>query len=416
MKNKNPKILLIAQHFYPEMVSTGLHMTELTTKWKELYPKSAITVFTSNSTKKGLKEELISKQEYKGVEIIRVKSIGKQHGNILNRLIYSLGFILKTLVYLLKNVKKHDVFLITTNPPFLGILILVIHKLFKKPYVIISYDVYPQILNSLNILKEKSLIYKLWYKLNTLVYLNASKVVSIGNDMTDILLTQIGTENRSKIELIHNWSDKDVVKHIDPKKNEFMLKHKLVDKKIILYSGTLGSTHNVEDILIASQDLKDHSDILFLFIGGGAKEKIVYNFIKENNSENLILLPFQPFEILSQTLSSATISVVCLDDKFTGLSVPSKTYGLMAARKPVLALMHEESEIAKAISKYQFGKIWNKTSKKKLSELILDMLHDQSILDKMADNGYNIFLDLYEIQISVKKYNNLVNTIISKDD
>jgi hypothetical protein len=88
----------------------------------------------------------------------------------------------------------------------------------------------------------------------------------------------------------------------------------------------------------------------------------------------------------------------------------------MAVRKPILALMHEESEIAKSISKYQFGKVWNKSNNNKLSELILEMLHDHSNLEKMGDNGFNTFLNLYDIEISVRKYNDLVNSIINKDD
>jgi glycosyltransferase involved in cell wall biosynthesis len=416
MDLKHPKVLLIAQHFYPELVSTGLHMTELTTKWKELYPEVSIKVFTSNSTKKGLKEKVIPEEEYKGVEIKRVKSIGKQHGNIFNRIIFSLGFILKTLMYLLKNANKHDVFLITTNPPFLGILILLIHKLFKKPYIIISYDIYPQILKSLNIIKKSNIIYKLWYHLNTIVYKNSAKVVSIGDDMTEILLSQIGSDYKNKIELIHNWSDKDSVNYISPEKNDFLKSQNLIDKKILLYSGTFGATHNIEDILQASLELKNNIDILFLFIGGGAKEKVLINFIKEHKSENIILLPFQPFEMLSQTLSSATISIVCLDERFTGLSVPSKTYGLMAAKQPILALVCNNSEIAKTIEKFKFGKVWNKSSQQNLSALILEMLDNNEDLKTMANNGYNAFINNFNIDISVKKYNGLLYSIINKYD
>jgi glycosyltransferase involved in cell wall biosynthesis len=412
MELNHPKILLIAQHYFPDLVSTGLHMTELTTKWKELYPEISMNVLTSNNTAKVKHEKVITNEVYKGVQIRRVKSVGKQHGNLINRVIYAIGFILKALFYLLKNGRKYDIYLITTNPPFLGILILVIHKLFKKPYIIISYDIYPQILNSLGILKSDNILYKLWYKLNTVVYKNSEKVVSIGDDMTEILLSQIGVTHKNKIELIYNWSDKNSVRYIAPEENKFLSSQNLLDKKVVLYSGTFGTTHNIEDILQASLDLKDNIEIVFLFIGGGAKEKVVLDHIKNNNSQNLILLPFQPFEILSQTLSSATISIVCLDEKFTGLSVPSKTYGLMAAKQPILALMSNNAEIARTINKFNFGKVWNESSHVKLSSVILEMLSDKENLEFMATNGYDAFIDNFNIDISVKKYNDLVHSIL----
>ena len=73
--------------------------------------------------------------------------------------------------------------------------------------------------------------------------------------------------DRSKIELIYNWSDKKKVFPVSKEKNNFLIDHNFSDKKILLYPGTMGSTHNIEDILIAANDLRHHKDILFLFIG-----------------------------------------------------------------------------------------------------------------------------------------------------
>ncbi len=163
-------LLLICQHYYPDMVSTGLHMTELTTKWKKLYPEVELTVFTAENSRENVVVKLRKVEILEGVEINRVKNIGKHHGSLFQRFLFSFGFIYKALFFLIKKRKKYDVLLITTNPPFLGILILFLKYLFDIPYVIIAYDIYPQILDKLGILKKTSIVYKFWKWLNIKVY------------------------------------------------------------------------------------------------------------------------------------------------------------------------------------------------------------------------------------------------------
>lgn len=395
------------------MVSTGLHMTELTTKWKELYSDVEISVFTAENSRNKTNKNFKKNELYEGVNIYRVKNIGKHHGNLFNRLIFSLGFITKAFVFLLSKRKKYDVFIITTNPPFLGILILIFNFYFKVPYVLIAYDIYPQILDKMGILKKNSFMYRFWKWLNIKVYKNASKIISIGEDMTWIIKREMCIVDDNKIELIYNWSDKSKVFPIERTNNNFVIENGLINKKIMLYSGTLGSTHNIEEILNAASELQNQHDIVFLFIGSGAKVNLVKRYISSTTNSNVVLMPFQPIEIISQTLSSATLSFVCLDSSFTGLSVPSKSYGIMAAKVPIIGMMENHAEISRTIQKFQCGIVWNKEKNIKLSNLILDLISNENLLNEMRDNAYNAFLNNFDIQISVNKYHNVVKSILN---
>jgi glycosyltransferase involved in cell wall biosynthesis len=280
-------------------------------------------------------------------------------------------------------------------------------KVLKLPYIIIAYDIYPQILEKMNILKSSSIIFKFWKFLNVRVYNNATKIVSIGRDMTKIIIDEMQIKDKSKIHVIHNWSDKETVYPVDKTRNNFIINNQLQNKKILLYSGTLGSTHNVEQILVAADELKQYPQIIFLFIGGGAKVELVKKYISNSNCSNVKYLPFQPIELISQTLSSASLSFVCLDSSFTGLSVPSKSYGILAAGVPIIGLMSSNSEISMMIEENNCGIVWNEEKGTKLSTIILEILKDEIKLEQMKLNAYNTFIKNYEISISVKKYNNL---------
>lgn len=393
------------------MVSTGLHMTELTTKWKELHPEVDISVFTAENSRESSHTAIKKFEIFEGVRIYRVSNIGKHHGSLFSRLIFSLSFIFKAFNFLLSNRKKYDKLIITTNPPFLGILILLLKYILNIPYVVIAYDIYPQILNKMHILSSNSMIYRFWKWLNVKVYNNASKIISIGEDMTYVIQTEMCVKDISKIELIYNWSDKKKVFPVEESRNQFIIDNGFFGKKILLYSGTMGTTHNIEDILNAANDLKNERDILFLFIGSGAKAELVKNYILESSSSNVVLMPFQPIEIISQTLSSATFSFVCLDSPFTGLSVPSKAYGILAAKVPIIGIMDLNSEISKTIEKYNCGIVWNKEMNVRLSSVIMELLSDPNIFKEMKENAYNAFINNFDIEISVEKYNNLLKSI-----
>lgn len=395
------------------MVSTGLHMTELTTKWKELYPDVEISVFTAENSRKDAGEIFLKNEIYHGVNIYRVKNIGRHHGNLLSRFIFSIAFILKSFFFLIVKKRDYDILTITTNPPFLGLLILILNFFLKVPYVVIAYDIYPQILDKMGILKKNSILYKFWKWLNIKVYNNASKIISIGSDMSSIIENEMSVLDKTKIELIYNWSDKNKVFPVERASNNFIIKNGFENKKILLYSGTLGSTHNIEEILIAADELKTESNILFLFIGSGSKANLVKKYISNSGNSNVILMPFQPIEIISQTLSSAILSFVCLDSSFTGLSVPSKSYGILAAKVPIIGMMDNNAEISKMIEEFQCGVVWNSSKNIKLSSLIIDIISNDNLLNKMNENAYNAFINNFNIDISVKKYNNVLKSILN---
>ena len=120
-------------------------MTELACRMKRLQVDLDLTVFCSDSSKEDFLKRKKKREKYKGVKIIRVSNIGKQHGSFFNRIIFSFSFLFKTLIYCVLNSSKFDKILLTTNPPFLGIVPYLMNLIFNVPYIFICYDIYPQI-------------------------------------------------------------------------------------------------------------------------------------------------------------------------------------------------------------------------------------------------------------------------------
>jgi glycosyltransferase involved in cell wall biosynthesis len=402
------KLLLICQHYYPEMISTGLHMTELATALNNNFDDLEIEVLCSYPSKNMFKEEEIS-GNYRNVKIIRKRSNGKEHGGVMARLIFGASFFLRVISYLLFNQKRYRGFVITTNPPFLGLATVILKKVFKKPFFLIVYDVYPDIAIKMGILKKGSLTQRVWNFCAILILKNATAFSVIGRDMEQLLISKAkGLEDKSV--LIYNWSDADHVKPIRTSENIFLHQYpSLQGKFLFVYSGNIGRTHNIEDILALAKEFETEKDCTFLLIGGGAKFKWLNEEAKKFN--NVIVLPYQPFELLPHVLNASTFCLVCLDKNFSGYSVPSKAYGIMAAGKPIIAFLEESSEIGLTIREAQCGfVVEDNCSLNTLKQDILEAMETGASVG-MGHNALKAFRENYTLTLAAEKYYNVFSKI-----
>ena len=130
---RSPNFCLLCMHFYPEMISTGMHMTELATtlvangvRMTALCGQPAI--------EHGSQDAVPDHMTYKGVEVQRVKAMGAHRGSVVQRFIRGFTYTFETFFAAMKRRKEFDGFVVTTNPPFLGVVAALIKKWFKVDY------------------------------------------------------------------------------------------------------------------------------------------------------------------------------------------------------------------------------------------------------------------------------------------
>ena len=61
----------------------------------------------------------------------------------------------------------------------------------------------------------------------------------------------------------------------------------------------------------------------------------------------ILFLPIQPQNRYPRLLATADLCLVVLNREGTHVSVPSKTYSIMAAGKPVLAICESSNDVAR---------------------------------------------------------------------
>jgi glycosyltransferase involved in cell wall biosynthesis len=267
----------------------------------------------------------------------------------------------------------------TTNPPLACFSSLLV----KQNFSIIIYDTYPDTLKNIGI-NENNIIYRLWSRWIKIIYKKSEKIITLSNGMAEQL--NVYTE-RSKIKVIPNWSGSDGFTPIPKAENPFIKEHKLENKFIVLYSGNIGYSHSLEAIIDAAKSLKSEENICFLIIGEGSKKEILVNKSRQYNLKNCMFLSWQPFEILPYSLASADLAVITLNDENAVLSVPSKTYNLLAVGCPLLCLVPDNSELALLVEKYKNGKCFNKDSVPEITEFIASLSKNKALQQKLSVNS-----------------------------
>jgi glycosyltransferase involved in cell wall biosynthesis len=408
MTNSPKALALLCQHFYPEMISTGMHMTELATK---LAAKGhLIQVYCARPAYRDsapAQDPVSTRMIYQGVSIVHVPAIGNPRRRLLSRGLFALSYLLATAWAVWRDRRTLRGVIATTNPPFIGLVAVWLKRWLRWPFLLIVYDVYPDIAVQLGVMSNRSPITWLWHRITRLVLRQAASIVVIGRDMAQIVRRKLAAEEDGRIHLIPNWSDEQRIKPIPPHQNPFVQEHHLQDYFVIQYSGRMGRTHNLEPLLEAAALLQDEA-VMFQFVGDGAKRQLLAEMAQTLMLKNVQFLPYQPIETLAQTLSAAHLAVVCLDERFTGLSVPSKTYGIMASGRPILAFLDPAGEIGQVIRETECGLILPSPTGEMVAAMIRELLSERDRLTQMGENGRIAFQKQYTLSIAAARYDQLI--------
>ncbi|MFT5494895.1 MAG: colanic acid biosynthesis glycosyl transferase WcaI [Kiritimatiellia bacterium] len=246
-----------------------------------------------------------------------------------------------------------DMNLFLTQPPLFFIWGYVLRLLRRQPYTILLMDLYPDVAVLDGLLKSNSLLARMLTRISRFSLCKADGVIVIGRDMAQ-RVSEMGV-SEARIHLVSNWTDEHAIQPLDRGTNPFRLAHGWGDRLVLMYSGNIGISHWFDDFLELARRFSDREDLVIAVIGSGARKKEIETFIATHQLTNLVVLPFQDQDKLAESLSAGDVHFVSLREGFEGCVVPSKTYGILAAGRPVLYQGAASGEIARMIAESDVG-------------------------------------------------------------
>ncbi|GAC1385126.1 MAG: hypothetical protein NVSMB48_21650 [Marmoricola sp.] len=145
-----------------------------------------------------------------------------------------------------------------------------------------------------------------------------------------------------KTVVIPNWAPLDEIVPVD-RHNAWTHDYDLDDERTLLYSGTLGLKHNPALLPKLAAAVAERGTPVRLVVVNEGPAATVVREEAARLGVPLTLLPFQPYERLSDVLGSGDILIVLLEQDAGAFSVPSKTLSYLCAGRPIIGLMPEEN-------------------------------------------------------------------------
>ena len=404
-------VLIIGTLYEPDLGPSAPLYTMLS---KGLVQRShKVTVLTtvphypSGKVPTAFRGKWIQRSSEHGVDVIRVglPSVNRAHlaQRLLQFFIYQLGATIAGIGI------KYDVVL-AVNPslsvwlPFFWSVVVR-----KKPAIYSVYDVYPDVGVTLGIFRHKSVI-SVVSRMERFC-LSHSTIVHIISDSFKEGLNSLGVPE-SQMVLVNVWVDTELINPL-PHDNQFAKENNLNNHFIVLYAGNIGLSQGLEYILTAAEQLADHKDILFVFVGDGTGSEFLQIQTKQRQLSNVKFMPFQSREKLSEVLASADISLVILRHGIGFSSLPSKTFSIMASGRPILASVDEDSELFKLIKRAEAGLCIPPENPEKLVEAILTLKHDNALCERLGDNGRNWVEQNYSPYYATEQFEKLIYKAIA---
>lgn len=407
------KILQLVSYYAPERVASS-HLSEdreaafakagFTTELYVPIPTRGVSAEEREKYKKIKTEEL-----REGRLIVHRFAMYREGKNPLLR---AVRYLLVNIAQLIKGsgAKGVDVVLCGSTPPTQGALCgLVKRNLSRKyrkrvPLVFILQDIFPDSLVNAKMTKKGSIIWKIGRKIEDFTYRNADKIIVISEDFKRNIIEKGVPEE--KIVVIPNWVDTDTVYPIAREDNVLFDRYGLDREKFyICYSGNVGHSQNLRLLLDAAKAIQTElPGVHFVIIGEGAAKEELVKAVEAENIRNMTLLPFQPYEDIAHVFSLGDAGLIISKPGIGGSSVPSKTWSVMAAQRPVLASFDDDSALAWLIAETECGLVAQAGQLEPLVAAIRKLYSDRDASNAMGQAGRSYVKEYLDKNLCTGKY------------
>lgn len=408
------RILQLAGYFFPEKAAS-IYLEE--NRYEAFSNAGFKTIVYAARPQRGLTEE--EYQEYKnkklemmyngGVEVHRFAMYREGKNAVLR----AFRYFLISVVQLWKGIwaKDIDLIYVASTPPTQGALAALVKKFKRVPFVYNLQDIFPDSLAGTGLAKKGGLLWKIGRAIENFTYRNADKIIVISQDFKKNIMAKGVSED--KIVVVYNWVDQNAVKDIPRSENKLFAMYGLDPSKFyVTYNGNIGLTQNMDMLLEVAKALEANEDIQFVLVGNGAYLEDVKRIIAERNVQNVTLLPFQPYEEISHVFSLGDVSLVISKPGVGANSVPSKTWSIMSASRPVLANF-DENELKSIIEKNNCGIFTKAGDKVAFTDAILKLYNDRELCREMGKNGRKFVMDNLTKEVGTQKYVDVIRSVAS---
>ena len=327
------------------MVSTAQHLTDLATALASR--GHAVTVLASDRGYDDPSTRFPRREHWNGIEIIRIPSLSLGKSSRWRRALNFGSFLLLCSLRLLV-LRRFDVVVALTSPPLISFLAALFVKLKGGIFYFWVMDLNPDEAIAAGWLAPDSAATRLLERLLRYSFRTAARTIVLDRFMKERVVAK--GSDPTRITTVAPWTHD--VEYSEAGRERFREQHGLSHKFVVMYSGNHSPCHPLDTLLDAARVLRERSEMVFCFVGGGSEQIKVREFAAQHAFGNVKCLPYQPLSDLSGSLSAADLHVVVMGEEFVGIVHPCKVYNIMSVGAPVLYIGPQPSHVTDIASQH----------------------------------------------------------------
>lgn len=409
------KVLQLTGYFFPEKAAS-IYLVE---NRLEAFAKEGFEmIIHASRPTRGLSDSEYKAYKHKKTEMMyggklkvhRFAIYREGRNPILRAMRYSLNWMIQLWFGLRE--KDVDCVYLESTPPIQGMLGAFL-KIFRKyPFVYCLQDIFPDSLVGTGLAQKGSLLWKVGRVIENFTYRHADKIIVISEDFKKNIMAKGVPEE--KIVVVYNWVDQNAVVNVPRSENKLFAKYNIDPSKFYMeYSGNIGLTQNMDMLLEVMKELKDsHPNIGLVLVGEGAYKKQVEEMVRRDGLTNVVMLPFQPYEDISHVFSLGDVGLVISKPGVGANSVPSKTWSIMSAGRPVLANF-DENEMKTILEKNECGIFTKAGDKEAFKAAIIKLYRNRELCGQYGRNGRRFVMTHLTKEVGTQKYVEVVKEVVA---
>lgn len=404
------RILIYSYNYHPEPIGIAPLMTELAeglaTRGHEIRVVTGMPNYPQRRIYEGYRGQLYHTEERHRVTVQRCYVWIRPKPGLMTRILLDGSFVVTSLVQALRGWAP-EVILLTVPPLPVCIPAALLSWFRSCPVVLNLQDILPEAAVHLGLIRNRMMI-QVFETLEKFAYRSASVISVITEGFAENLL-QKGVPPE-KIICIPNWVDTNFI-YPYPKNNLFRETYQLQDKFVVLYSGNIALTQGLETVIEAAVYLRDIRDIIFVIVGEEQALERLQMKCCACGVNNVLLLQFQPREMLPVMLAAADVGLVLQKKNVVTFNMPSKIQVLLASGRPIIASVPCDGMAARAIQQSGGGMLVEPECPKALAQAILELRSDSHQVNALGQQGRRYAVEHYSFESALNQYEALFHAL-----
>ena len=386
------RFVVLCPHFAPDIAPTGRVMTHIVEQWAalghEIHVVTSLPWYREHRIEDGWGGKLVRKEVTPWGSITRINPFpAKSKSNLVGRALSFVAFsviagVCAVLVGRRSASKRVDAVVAMSPPLTLGTVGWIAARLRRTRLIFNVQDVFPDAVVATGTITNSTVI-ALASWLERFTYRRSHAVVVLSDDLQRNVRAKLSSRHASRVHVIENFVDTKGVTPSD-RMTAYRTELGIGGEVVVMYAGNVGFSQSLENLV---EFARRTPSVTVLINGDGAALQSLRALAI--GVTNVRFGGYQPEARLGEVLATGDIHVVPLRAGLAAVSVPSKTYSILAAGRPVVAAVDAGTEIDRLLERAGAGLSVPPDDVESLCTALSRLAVDAPRRDQLGANGRN---------------------------